>query len=169
MYASTTQHGANGQPQDELLQLVTFTIGDEQFAVDILCVQEINRMMELTQVPQSPEGVEGIINLRGRIIPVMSLRKRFGLEVIENNEQTRIVVVDLGGQTIGFIVDSVQEVLRIKSSIVENTPQTTNGLDATYVDGVARLESCLLILLNLQNLLPGETLDQIANLDKRAA
>ncbi|MBL4591084.1 MAG: purine-binding chemotaxis protein CheW [Phycisphaerales bacterium] len=167
MQSTPSTKAASGN-QEELLQLVTFKVGDEQFGVDILNVQEINRMMDLTQVPQSPPGVEGIINLRGRIIPVMSLRKRFGLTDVENSEQTRIVVVDVSGHTIGFIVDSVQEVLRIGSSTIEKTPPVSSGIDATYISGIARLENTLLILLDLHNLLPTETLNQVANLNQAA-
>ncbi len=169
MNAISPTHGPNTPAQEKQLQLVTFTVGDEQFAVDILRVQEINRMLELTQVPQSPPGVEGIINLRGRIIPVMSLRKRFGLQPIEQNDQTRIVVVDVEDQTLGFIVDSVQEVLRIGSSIVESTPPMSSGVDASYVSGVARLDESLLILLDLHKLLPGEALSQLAHMNNQAA
>ncbi|MCA9302967.1 MAG: chemotaxis protein CheW [Phycisphaerales bacterium] len=159
----------NGQTHEAQLQLVSFTVGHEQFAVDILHVQEINRMMELTKVPQSPVGVEGIINLRGRIIPVMSLRKRFGLEKTEHNDQTRIVVVEIGGNTIGFIVDAVQEVLRINASIVEKTPPLSSGIDAAYVSGVARLEHSLLILLDLDNLLPSEVVNAVSRMSNLAA
>ncbi len=168
MQSTPSKRAANAVSQD-MLQLVTFTVGEEQFAVDILNVQEINRMMDLTQVPQSPPGVEGIINLRGRIIPVMSLRKRFGLAKGETTETTRIVVVDIAGHTVGFIVDSVQEVLRIGSSIIEATPPISSGIDASYVSGVARLENSLLILLDLHNLLPAETLSRVANMNTPAA
>ena len=169
MNQNPSSNATHGQTHEEQLQLVTFSIGDEQFAVDILLVQEINRMLDLTQVPRSPEGVEGIINLRGRIIPVMSLRKRFGLDQIAHTDQTRIIVVDIAGQTIGFIVDSVQEVLRIGSSIVERTPPMTSGVDSSYISGVARLEESLLILLDLSGLLPSEEMNQLTELSGRAA
>lgn len=151
------------------LQLVSFTVGEELFAVDILQVQEINRMMALTKVPQSPPGVEGVINLRGRIIPVLDLRVQFGFQDHEHNEQTRIVVVDVRGSTIGFIVDSVHEVMRIDQSLVEPSPQMGTAIDSSYVSGVAKLEDQLLILLEIENLLSTESLARISNMENQAA
>jgi len=155
--------------QTEQLQLVSFSVGEELFAVDILSVQEINRMLELTKVPQSPEGIEGIINLRGRIIPVLDLRIHFHLTASELDEQSRIIVVEVLGNTIGFIVDSVHEVLRIDRSIVEPTPQMTTSIDASYVAGVAKLDGELLILLDLDQLLSVESLNKISNIRRMAA
>ena len=102
----------------ELLQLVTFNLGNEEYAVPILKVQEINRMKEITRVPNSPAYVEGVINLRGKVIPVVNVRNKFGLAPKENNEQTRIMIMDIQGITMGLVVDSVSEVLRIPSSTV---------------------------------------------------
>lgn len=153
---------------NQQLQLVSFTVGEELFAVDILRVQEINRMMALTKVPQSPPGVEGVINLRGRIIPVLDLRRQFGFPAGEQNDQTRIVVVEVVGNTIGFIVDSVREVMRINSGIVEPNPQMGTCIDSSYVSGVAKLDDQLLILLELENLLSPESLHRIAGIGKAA-
>lgn len=150
------------------LQLVSFTVGDELFAVDILRVQEINRMMALTKVPQSPPGVEGVINLRGRIIPVLDLRVQFGFPQIEQSEQTRIIVIEIEGNTIGFVVDSVREVMRIPASIVEPSPQMGSSIDSSYVSGVAKLDNQLLILLELENLLSPESLKNITNMKAAA-
>src|SRR5690606_23140614 len=91
--ATTATSGSGGE--GELLQLVSFMVGDEEFAIPILSVQEINRMMQITRVPQSPPFVEGVINLRGKIIPVMDLRKRFGLSTPENSADSRIIVVEV--------------------------------------------------------------------------
>lgn len=150
------------------LQLVSFTVGDELFAVDILRVQEINRMMALTKVPQSPPGVEGVINLRGRIIPVLDLRVQFGFPKVEQSEQTRIVVIEISGNTIGFVVDSVREVMRIPASIVEPSPQMGASIDSSYVSGVAKLDDQLLILIELKNLLSPESLKNITNMKAAA-
>jgi len=152
----------------ERLQLVSFTVGDELYAVNILSVQEINRMMSLTKVPQSIDGVEGVINLRGRIIPVLDLRVQFGLVPSELDEHSRIIVVEVHGNTIGFIVDSVQQVLLIEQSVIEPTPQMTTSIDASYVDGVAKLDGELLILLNLDNLLSEDSLTKLSGMNKAA-
>ena len=157
-----------GQSADQL-QLVSFTVGEELYAVDILNVQEINRMMALTKVPQSPEGIEGVINLRGRIIPVLDLRVQFGLNPSELDDNSRIIVVEVQKNTIGFIVDSVQQVLLIDPSIIEPTPRMTSSIDSSYVDGVAKLDEDLLILLNLNNLLSPEALSKLASIHGAAA
>ncbi len=147
----------------ELLQLVSFEVGDEEYAVPILSVQEINRMMQITRVPQSPPFVEGVINLRGKIIPVIDLRKRFGLAKLENSDNVRIIVVEIASRVIGFTVDSVNEVLRINANIVEPAPAMVSGQDTDYVQGVGKLDDRLLILLNLEKLF---TSDEIAEIEQ---
>jgi purine-binding chemotaxis protein CheW len=141
---------------DELLQLVSFKIGSEEYGIDILKVQEINRMPEITKVPQAPHYVDGVINLRGKVIPIINTRRKFNLDEKANDKDTRIVVVDITGEVIGLVVDSVNEVLRIPSSIVEPPPHVTVDSGADYITGVARLEDRLLILLDLGKLI-GET------------
>lgn len=138
---------------DTLIQLVTFTIGKEEFGVDILKVQEIIRMMPITKVPNAPHYVEGVINLRGNVIPVIDMRKRFGVEAASHDSQTRIKVMDLRGQIVGFVVDGVREVLRIKESTIEPPPEIVTGVGADYVKGVGKLGDRLLILLDLDRLL----------------
>lgn len=134
------------------LQLVTFEVANEEFAVDILAVREINRMMELTRVPQSAPDVEGVINLRGRIIPVIDLRRRFGMPPGERTDRSRIVVVEISGRVLGFIVDGVHEVLRISRQIVEPAPAMVCSIDTEFIEGVAKLEDRLIILLDLGEL-----------------
>jgi len=141
---------------EELLQLVSFKIEDAEFGVDILRVQEINKMMELTSVPNTPHFVEGVVNLRGRIIPVINLRSRLGLEVKKYDSETRIIVVELNDKTLGFIVDEVKEVLRIPKSITEQPPEVVSGVDATYITAIGKLEDRLLILLDLTKILSQE-------------
>lgn len=137
---------------NDLLQLVTFMVGTEEFAIPILSVQEINRMMAITRVPQSPPFVEGVINLRGKIIPVVDLRKRFAVADSKNTNDNRIIVVEVSGRVIGFTVDRVNEVLRINADIVEPPPAMVCGVDSEYVRGVGKLEDRLLILLELSRL-----------------
>ncbi|HPN39382.1 MAG TPA: chemotaxis protein CheW, partial [Melioribacteraceae bacterium] len=136
----------------ELLQLVSFKIGEEEFGIDILKVQEINRMMQITKVPNSPEFIDGVVNLRGRIIPVIDLRTRLNMARIEHDNRTRIIVVDLSGVTVGFIVDEVSEVLRIPKSITEPPPAMVAGIDSDYITAVGKLEDRLLILLDLEKI-----------------
>ncbi len=136
----------------ELLQLVTFKLDVEEFGIDILRVQEIIRIMNITKVPNSPEFVEGVINLRGRVIPVVNLRKRLFLPHIEQDNKTRVIVVELSDKTVGFIVDEVNEVLRIPRSITEPPPEMTAGIDTDYITSVGKLEDRLLILLDIEKL-----------------
>lgn len=137
----------------ELLQLVSFNIGSEEFGVDILKVQEINRMVDITKVPQAPHYVEGVINLRGKVIPIIDLRKRFSLEVKTHDKNTRIVVVDIGGNIMGMIVDAVSEVLRLPSDTIEPPPELVTGINSEYIKGVAKLEDRLLIFLDLSKVI----------------
>lgn len=147
---------------EELLQLVSFKIGDAEFGVDILRVQEINKMMDLTTVPNTPKFVEGVVNLRGRIIPVLNLRSRLGLEVKEYDSETRIIVVELIDKTIGFIVDEVKEVLRIPKNITEAPPEIVSGVDAEYITAIGKLEDRLLILLDLTKILSSSEQESIS-------
>lgn len=146
---------------DELLQLVSFKIGDEEFGVDILKVQEINRMLNITKVPNSPEFVEGVVNLRGRIIPVIDLRKRLNLPEKEADNKTRIVVVELEDKTVGFLVDEVSEVLRIPKSITEAPPAMVAGIESDFITAVGKLEDRLLTLLDLEKLLKAEEISSL--------
>ncbi|MBI5232717.1 MAG: purine-binding chemotaxis protein CheW, partial [Deltaproteobacteria bacterium] len=132
------------EKQHELFQLVAFMVGEEEFSVDVLKIQEIVRMPHITRVPNTPEFVEGVVNLRGRVIPVIDLRKRFGLPAVERDEKARIMVIHSEGNTIGFIVDSVSEVLRLPASQVEPPPQGIAGDMSEYINGIGKLDNRLL-------------------------
>lgn len=145
----------------DLLQLVTFSIGDEEFGVEILKVQEIIRMLEITKVPKAPPFVEGVINLRGKVIPILDLRKRFGLDSRSHDKNTRIIVIEINSMIVGFIVDSVSEVLRLPANTVEPPPPVVAGLDSDYISGVGKLEDRLLIMLDLNRLLSNEEQEKL--------
>ncbi len=136
--------------ESKILQLVTFKLDNEEFGVDILKVQEINKMIDITRIPNAPAYVEGVINLRGKIIPIVDLRKRLGFESRASDKSTRIIVVELDGMVLGFIVDSVSEVLRISENTVEPPPALVSGIESEYIEGVGKLENRLLILLELK-------------------
>ncbi len=138
----------------ELLQLVSFELNGEEFGIDILLVQEIIRMIQITKVPNSPEFIEGVVNLRGRVIPVVDLRCKLGMPRKEHDNSTRIVVVDILGRTTGFIVDAVNEVLRIPASITEAPPTlVSGGINSEFIKSVGKLEDRLLILIDLEKIL----------------
>jgi len=140
--------GANGE-----VQLVVFKLGNEEYGVDITQVREIIKMKEITRIPNAPEFVEGVINLRGQITSVTDLRKRLGIGVHENSEQTRIIIVELDKSTIGMVVDSVSEVLRLNKEDIDSTPSMAANMETKYVRGVGKLTDRLLILLDLNKVL----------------
>lgn len=140
---------------NEELQLVIFRLAQEEYGLSITKVQEINRLVPITKLPQTPAFMEGIINLRGRIIPVIDLRKRFQLAAAEHSEDTRIIIVEVRGQTVGIIVDAVNEVVRLESGSVE-PPPATFVLDAQYIQGVGKLDGRLLILLNIDQIISAQ-------------
>lgn len=148
----------------EILQLVTFRLGKEEYSLDILKVQEIIRHMELTRVPKAPDFVDGVINLRGKVIPVIDLRKRFGLPVDEKTNETRIIVVDVATRTVGLKVDAVSEVLRLPSDTVEPPPAMVTGVESDYIKGVGKLDGRLLILLDVAKILTKTEKEGFANI-----
>jgi purine-binding chemotaxis protein CheW len=136
--------------------LVTFKIDTEEYGIKIQNVQEINRMTEVTRIPRAPHYIDGIVNLRGNIIPVLDLRKFFGLEEKEITDATRIIIVDSGGVKTGIVVDAVSEVLRFDRSLIELPPDIlSNGVERDYVEGIGKLDNGnrMILILNLEKIL----------------
>ncbi len=149
----------------ELLQLVSFMIGSEEFAINILSVQEINRMLQITKVPNAPSFVSGVVNLRGKVIPVIDLRTKLGLPMKEFDKNTRIVVVEVKDKTVGFIVDAVKEVLRIPTNITEPPPELVTGINSEFIMAVGKLEDRLITLIDIEKVLSNnetKTLAEVA-------
>jgi len=144
--------------EDEL-QLVTFRLASEEYGLPITKVQEINRLLPVTMLPKTPSFMEGIINLRGRIIPVIDLRKRFQLPITDHDDDTRIIVVEINGQTVGITVDAVKEVVRLSTADVEAPPAST-VVDSRYINGVGKMNDRLIILLDIDQVL--STQEEIA-------
>jgi purine-binding chemotaxis protein CheW len=149
----------------KILQLVTFKLGSEEFGVDILKVQEIIKMMNVTKIPNAPAFIEGVINLRGKIIPIVDLRKRLGFKDQEFDKSTRVIVVELDGLVLGFIVDSVSEVLRIPEDTIEPPPSMVAGIESEYIEGVGKLDDRLLILLELKKIFSSPEKKDIENIE----
>ena len=120
--------------------------------------------MEITKVPRAPEFVEGVINLRGKVIPIIDLRRRFGLAPKAHDKNTRIIVIEINNIIVGFVVDAVSEVLRIPASTVEPPPPVVAGVDSDYISGVGKLQDRLLIMLDLDKLLSSEDMDMLSTL-----
>lgn len=142
------------QVLDDVVQVVAFQLGNEEYAVDILNVQEINRLLNITRVPRSPDYIDGVVNLRGSIIPVINLHTKFNLSKNDGeDEDTRIIVFQFEDVKAGIIVDKVSEVLHLRRSDIEETSKVYNSIDAEMIKGVAKVDDRLLILLDLQKLL----------------
>ncbi len=156
---------AANQSNEAIYQLVSFVIENEEFGVDILKVQEIIRTVEITRVPKAPEFVEGVINLRGKIVPVVDLRKRFGIARKERDNETRIIVVELVDKVVGFLVDKVKEVIRVEKSIIEPPPELTTNISTNYITGVAKLQDRLLILLDLDRVLSSDEQERLTEVE----
>lgn len=137
-------------------QLVSFCLAEETFGVEITKVREIILMCDITNVPQSPPYVKGLINLRSSVIPVVDLRTLFGLSERELTSESRIMVMQVGSRVIGIIVDAVDEVLRISEQDIASPPPTVAGLGQDYLTGLVRLEDNLLILLDIDRVLDCE-------------
>ncbi len=139
---------------------LTFSLANEEFGIGILKIREIIGMMSITTVPQTPEFVKGVVNLRGKVIPVIDLRLRFGMETVEYNERTCIIVVEIGAAkgsvTIGVVVDSVSEVLNIVAEDIEDTPSFGTSLNTNYILGMAKAEGAVKILLDIDKILTNE-------------
>ncbi len=148
---------------------LTFALADEEYGIGILKIKEIIGMMPITTVPQTPDFVKGVINLRGKVIPVMDLRLRFGMEPIDYNDRTCIIVVEVTGQNgtvqIGIVVDTVSEVLNVAGKDIEDTPTFGTKLDTEYILGMAKMEGGVKILLDIDKVLNTE---EIAVLEKAA-
>ena len=134
--------------------IVGFRVGRETFGVPIELVHEIVRVPEITSVPDSPDYIEGVINLRGKIVSIVDLRKRFGeREIVNNDRKNRILVAEIDGKMVGLIVDSASEVLRLPASEVEPAPNVFSDDDLNYVTGVGKLSGRLIILIDLSKIL----------------
>ena len=154
-YSVTVTRDQPYSRSEELLQVVSFRVGNEEFGLDILRVHEIIRLQELTRVPNSPEFVDGVINLRGKVIPVIALRKRFGLPEQPHDKETRIVVLEIQNMVLGFIVDSVSEVVRIHATTVVPPPRL-GEIEREFVSGVGKLQDRLLILLDVDQIMDAQ-------------
>ncbi|MCX9083899.1 MAG: chemotaxis protein CheW [Candidatus Methanoperedens sp.] len=152
------------------LQLVVFKIGSEEFGVEIMNVQEIIRMINITKIPQASSHLRGIINLRGKIIVVINLDVVMGMKSREQDDNTRIIVVDIGENIVGFIVDSVSEVIRLPKNNVEPAPGViANKIGTEYIHGVGKIKDRLLILLDLNRMLSVNELQNLNSISSEAA
>lgn len=137
-------------------QIVIFELGTEHFGVDIARVESIIKMQPITKLPHASNFVEGVTNLRGKVLPVIDLRKRFGLTACETDKNSRIIVVSVDQIEVGMIVDEVSEVMTIPEQAVEAAPAITSTVDSSFITGIAKLDQRLVILLDLRRILTSE-------------
>ncbi len=142
-------------------QYIVFNLGDEEYGVEILQVQTIERMLDITRVPHAPDFVEGVTNLRGMVVPIIDLRQRLNLPKQEATDETRIITVKIDEVMVGMIVDSASDVVKVPQDAIEPPPSIIGGVESTYIEGVAKLENRLLILLKLSEVLKKEEVNQI--------
>ena len=144
---------------------LTFSLANEEYGIGILKIKEIIGMMPITTVPQTPKFLKGVINLRGKVIPVLDLRRRFGLEPMNYNERTCIIVVEIAGTAanvmIGVVVDSVSEVLSIKAEVIEETPAFGTKLNTDYILGMAKIGKNVKILIDIDRVLGVDDITQL--------
>lgn len=141
---------------EKTAQMVGFKIDNEFYGIDIIQVQEIIRMQEITMVPRTPPFIKGVVNLRGKVVPIISLRERFGIKEVEHTKDTRIVIVRIDVGLIGFIVDAMAEVIRLPERLIEPTPPTATNIESEYIRGVGKLDDNLIIILDLNMVLTKE-------------
>jgi purine-binding chemotaxis protein CheW len=138
------------------VQLVTFKVGGEEFGLDVFAVHEILRYQGVTPVPRAPAFVEGVLDVRGSVVPVIDLRRRFEVKEFDYGDDTRIVLVEYSGERLGLVVDSVTEVLRAPETSISPPPAYIRGLAQEFMKGIVRLEARLVILLDLERILSSE-------------
>ncbi len=149
---------------DEVLQWVTFKLEDETYGINVIQVQEVLRYTEIAPVPGAPDYVLGIINLRGNVVTVIDTRARFGLMPGEVSDNSRIVIIESDKQVIGILVDSVAEVVYLKSSEIDSAPNVGTDESAKFIQGVSNRSGELLILVDLNKLMTDEEWDEISDI-----
>lgn len=162
---SAISHQEETDESSETLQMVSFRLGEGDYGVDIKSVREINRLTNVTSIPTAPAFVEGIINLRGLIVPVVNLGLRFGLARTEHSKDTRVVVIESNGHTLGLVVDAVSEVLSIPTSEIDPASNmSSGGIDISFVEGVGKIGERLILILSPERLFSDEEKEQLADL-----
>lgn len=137
----------------DMMKIVIFRVNEEDYGIDVSMVNSIERMTEVTRVPNVNEYIIGVMNLRGSVIPLVDLRKRFGLDACEYHEETRIIVLKIGEIEVGIVVDSCSDVTDIKKSDIEPPPSVIGDVESAYILGVTKLNKRLIILLDMANTL----------------
>jgi purine-binding chemotaxis protein CheW len=145
-------------------QIVVFELGSELYGMDIAAVESIIKMQTITRLPHSPEFVEGVTNLRGKVLPVIDLRRRFGLPPQEFNKNSRIIVISVNRTEVGMIVDGVSEVLTVPDQAVEPAPAIATTVNSVFITGIAKIDERLVILLDLERVLSAQEQESLVGI-----
>ncbi len=147
-------------------KFLTFVLSKEEYGIEILSVREIIGLMDITSVPQTPDYMKGVINLRGKVIPVIDLRLKFAMQEEEHTQETCVIVVEVDGTSIGIIVDSVSEVSDIEGEEIEVAPRFGQGIDTSFIMGLGKVKEKIIILLDIATVLSAEELEMVEQLSK---
>ncbi len=146
---------------NEKIQMVSFCLGNEEFAINIMQVKEINRYVETMKIPKAADFIEGVIKLRNQVIPIISLRHRFKYQKREVNDDSRIIIVEIKDQTAGFVVDSVKEVMRVTTDAIDKAPDMFSSQASKYMSGVCKMDDRMIILLELDKIFSDNEIDML--------
>lgn len=146
------------------MQVVCFKIGSEEYGIEILKVQEILKLPKITKLPKSADFIIGVIDLRGHVIPIIDLSKRFGITENTGSENQRAVVVDINGKKVGLAIDSVSHVIRVDSKDIEQAPPIVKGISGKYIVGIAKVESGFIVILDINQIFSHEELGMLGNM-----
>ncbi len=144
-------------------KFLTFVLSDEEYGIEILKVREIIGLMDITTVPQTPDYMKGVINLRGKVIPVIDLRLKFSMQEEEHTQETCVIVVEVNSTSIGIIVDSVSEVADINGGDIEDAPKFSQGIDTSFIIGLGKVKEKIIIMLDIDAVLSSEELEMVAD------
>ncbi len=147
-------------------KFLTFVLSDEEYGIEILKVREIIGLMDITTVPQTPDHMKGVINLRGKVIPVIDLRMKFSMQEEEHTQETCVIVVEVTDTSIGIIVDSVSEVADINGGDIEDAPKFGQGIDTSFIMGLGKVKDKIIIMLDIECVLSSEELEMVGGLTK---
>ena len=147
---------------EEMRQLISFTVGAEEYGLELLRVKEVIRMRQITWLPKAPSCVKGIINLRGDVVPIIDLRDRFGLQASEHTAMTRVIVVEVEGRLVGVVVDSASQVVRVPADQFDPPPPMLGKTAQGFITGVGKLQEKLIITIDVDKILSSDEMSQIA-------
>jgi purine-binding chemotaxis protein CheW len=147
----------------EVKQLISFTVGEEEYGLELLRVKEVIRVRQVTWLPRAPSCVKGIINLRGDVIPIVDLRERFGLDAAEQTAMSRVIVVEVGGQAVGMTVDSASQVVRVPADQFDPPPPVMGTKSRDFITAVGKLGDRLVIMIDVDAILSTEEMNDLAN------